>query len=507
MTGCGRTETSNERSSQLSQWLTSPSERPTEKPWTASLQTSTSADITPRASVSSHATAGRPRLRVLVGAFAEARSGPIRTILAVTTKDLDPPELQRPDGEEVEVTYGRYRKEVSHPNRVYRRRVYEAFLDELGRFEATLATAYVEKLKAASTLADVRGYGSLREAALRFSCYPESGLEAALPPAVHETMLAAIEENLGPRERDRALRADHLGVEDVHPWDLHAPLVDAAEPEISFEEALAHIVAAMEPLGDNYQARVRAFFDEDRVDVYEYDGKRNDIPAYCPSSATDGAYILMNFQEDIRTMFYLCHELGHAMNVAHHREEPTRYATSPRPLEEVPSILHELLLIEHCLTEDRDLAAHARNRLVNVIEGNFYNAATWSAFSHRLGRAVDEGKDPDAKRIATAFEEVMDLYDPTVSQSSRMQKGWLIGTLIREPYHHYQYTLGATGALAVRERLESGALSPGKYQTFLSETGRRSAVESFEQLGLDLQTTAPYERAAGRFDAYLDEFA
>ena len=457
-----------------------------------------------------------PEVEDAVGAFAEARSAPDRTILAVTTEDLSPPTLERPDGTTVEVTYGRYRQEVSRPDRAFRRRVYETFHDELARFESTLATAYAEKLKAASALADVREFDSLRQAQFHHRAYPESGLTASLPTEVHDAMLAAVRENLGPRERERQVRAEALGIDRVRPWDRTAPLLDVPEPDVPFEAARDHVVAAMAPLGQAYQERVRSFFAERRVDAFEYAGKRNDIPAYCPSSATDGAFVLMNFQEDVRSTFYLAHELGHAMHVAHHREGPAMYATCPRPLEEIPSFLHELLLVEHFLDEtgtdgppgageDGALAGHALTRLVRCIEGNFYGAATWSASQHRLATAVDRGEDLDADRIADAFLDVHETFDPAIPWSERDRKGWLLGSMIREPYHSYQYVLGMTGALAVRDQLASGALSPADYRQFLRETGRRPAVESFDRLGLDVRTAEPYERAADRFERYLEE--
>jgi len=457
-----------------------------------------------------------PGVEDVVGAFAESRSAPDRTILAVTTEDLTPPTLERPDGTTAEVTYGRYRQEVSRPDRAFRRRVYETFHDELARFESTLATAYAEKLKAASALADVRDFDSLREAQFHHRAYPESGLTATLPTEVHDAMLAAVEQNLGPREQERELRAEALGIDRVRPWDRTAPLVDVPEPEVPFEAARDHVVAAMAPLGEAYQELVRSFFAERRVDAFEYAGKRNDIPAYCPSSAADGAFVLMNFQADVRTTFYLCHELGHAMHVAHHREGPAMYATCPRPLEEVPSFLHELLLVEYFLgdgvtdgpsgaDEEGALAGHALTRLVRCIEGNFYGAATWSAYQHRLATAVDRGEDLEADRIADAFVDVHETFDPAIPWSDRDRTGWLLGSMIREPYHSYQYALGMTGALAVRDQLASGELAPAEYRQFLRDTGRRPAVESFERLGLDVRTAEPYEQAEDRFDRYLTD--
>lgn len=444
-----------------------------------------------------------PEVEQTIAAFDEARSAPNRIILA-TEDDIQSPTVKRPDGEEVEITYGRYRGELSHSDRAYRRRVFEAYYDEHGRFEQTIATTYAEKLKAASALADVRGYDSLREMALQQECYPKNGRKASLPPRVHEVMLDTVRGNLEPRHRARRIRASRLGVDILRPWDLQASISGTPEIDITFEEAKAHIIDALAPLGEEYQNRLRQFFAENRIDVYECEGKRNDIPAYCPSSAEDGAFILMNYQNTGRTMFYLCHELGHAMHVAHHREEPVQYATCPRPVEEIPSFLHELLAIEYCFAEGGALADVARDRLLRGFGGNFYGATMHSAFTHQLSMIIGAGGDLTVDRIADEYADLQTEFEPAVERDEGTAAEWRRTSLIREPYHNYQYPLGVVGALAARDRLRENELTSLEYYEFLRSTGREPSVSLFDQLGLDVTTSTPYVRAATVYDELLD---
>lgn len=444
-----------------------------------------------------------PEVEAVIGALEGPREGLDRTLLAMTTDDVDSPTVERPDGETVTVTYGRYRREISHPDRDYRRRVYEAVHEEFDRFEETMATAYAEKLEAIGTLAELRGYESIREFDLRFPCYPETGLVASFPPSAHDVLVESIRENLDPWKRARSIRAEALGVDSLRPWDLRAPL-GGAETRVSYEEARDRILAAVEPLGEAYRDRAWRFFDDRRIDSAEYQGKRND-KIYCPSSPIDGAFVLTNYQDDPRSMFYLAHELGHALHVEHHREGPAAYATCPRPIEEVPSFLHELLLIEHCLEVGGPLADHARQRLLEGIGGNLYGAAAGAAFNHRLASTVDDGESLTTDRIATAFAETRRTFDPAVDWPDRVGRDWLFDhSTVRRPYHSYQYVLGVAGALAVRDQLADGTLSAETYRQFLRSTGRSPAIDSFRELGLDITTPAPYHRATATFDSLLD---
>ncbi|WP_435174709.1 M3 family oligoendopeptidase [Halorussus sp. AFM4] len=451
-----------------------------------------------------------------VAAHAEVRSGPTRVIRAVTTQDFDPPSVECPDGggavdededeeagETVKIRYGNYREELSHPDRDYRRRVYEAYRGELDRFEHTLSRAYAEKLAAAATETELRGYDSIRDRDLR-GTYPENGLEPALPGEVHDAMLDAVRSNLGPYHRAQALRREQLGVDTLRPWDLEVSIAEAPDPEIPYEDARADILDALAPLGEDYVARARSFFDERRIDVFPTRNKRTDIPAYCPSSAADGAFVLANYRGGVRTASFVCHELGHALAVSYQREAPTRRATCPTAVSEIPSVLHEILLAERWLAAGGALAAHAANRLLECLGGNLYGSTMGSAFDHRLAAAVEDGEELSAERISDAYADLLGEFRPAVDYGDRGGRDWL-GRGLRRPYSSFQYVLGATGALVVRERLREGSLTPGEYREFLRTTGRRDPLDQLERLGVDATSPAPYERAAEAFAAYLDE--
>ncbi|WP_135824506.1 M3 family oligoendopeptidase [Halorussus ruber] len=445
-----------------------------------------------------------PDAEEAIAAHGEARSAPTRVIREVTTEDFDPASVERPDGTEVALRYGNYREEVTHPNRDYRRRVYETYREEFDRFENVLARAYAEKLAAASTEVEVRGYDSIRDRDFR-ETYPESGLEPNLPGAVHDAMLSAVRDNLGPYHRAQSVRRERLGVAELRPWDLNVSIADAPDPEVPYDEAKADVLGALEPLGEEYVSRARSFFEERRIDAFPTRNKRTDIPAYCPSSAEDGAFVLANYREDARTASYVCHELGHALNAAYYSEGPTRYATCPTAICEIPSILHEILLAEYWLEEGGALAAHAKNRLLEFLGGNLYGSAMGSAFDHRLATAVEDGESLSAERIREVYADLLGEFRPDVVYEDRAGRNWL-GRGLRPPYSSFQYVLGATGALVVRDRLREGSLTPAEYRDFLRNTGQRDLLDQFDALGVDVTSADPYERAAEAFAGYLEEF-
>lgn len=430
---------------------------------------------------------------------------PERVFRALVNRDFEPPTADGPDGDSVRVTRNNRRRHLASDDRAFRRRVYEAFRGELTASTHAIAAAYAEKAKTQSTLAAVRNFDSVRERTFNKQSYPETGLRIDFPTDAHDALLDALRSNLDPHHRFLRLRRDRLGVEELRPWDVQVPLADGDRPEIPYDKAREHLLAAVEPLGAAYRARLADFLDDGRIDVYETAEKRSDITAYCPSSYDTGAYILANYDDDLRSLFVLCHELGHAMNTSYLREaRRPLYATTPRPVEEVPSLLHELLLARHLL-DTEEYRGHVFDRLLGTIDGNLYGTAMWSTFTHETYGAVEDGDTLTAERLDDIYADLHEEFHAPIVPDDYSSSGWLIGSHAREPYHFYQYVLGVVGATVIFDRLTDDSLAPEEYLDFLRIGGKKRAVETFADIGIDVRSPDPYERAASVFADYLDE--
>ena len=451
---------------------------------------------------------GDPALATLLERFGDVLDGHDRVLTAICDEDFEPPTVDGPDGDPVTVRwYGRGQL-LKNPDRDFRRRVYTAFHDALDERANAIATAWIEKLRTRARLADARGYGSIREAALSKSSYPETGIHVSLPTDVHDTLIESVSSNLDPYHRLQERRRDHLGVETLQPWDRLVPLTDAPEPTIPYDEACEYVLAAVEPLGEEYRDRLETLLDERRVDVYPAENKRD--VTYCLSACNRGAYLSLSYDGGVRALFHFAHELGHAMETEL-RGDVRRplYETTPRPVEEVPSLVHELLLADHLLdVGDRPLREHVLNRRLDAVGGNLHGATRSARFTHAACRAVEDGETLSKSRLDEINRELHREFCPVVEPDERTPASWLARAHVREPYHHYQYVLGAAGGVCAFEALQEDALSVDDYRAFLEFGGSLSSIEQFEHLGIDVTAPDPYERAAewvGRDVARLDE--
>ena len=58
-------------------------------------------------------------------------------------------------------------------------------------------------------------------------------------------------------QRYISLRKKLLGVDELHMWDLFAPLVKEVDMKVTYDEAKDILVKALAPLGEEYQGIVQ----------------------------------------------------------------------------------------------------------------------------------------------------------------------------------------------------------------------------------------------------------
>ena len=76
-----------------------------------------------------------------------------------------------------------------------------------------------------------------------------------IPTSVYTRLVDGVNKNLPSFHRYLKLRKRMMGVEQLHYYDLYAPLVGSVKLEYTPEEAQEHVLAAVAPLGEDYQAR------------------------------------------------------------------------------------------------------------------------------------------------------------------------------------------------------------------------------------------------------------
>ncbi len=417
----------------------------------------------------------------------------------LTNADMEFPTVEDPDGETQRITLSNFTKLQKHPDRPFRQRVYEAFYDEWEQYRNSVGTAYKNSVKADEKLATARHYESAREAALD---------GPNVPVSVYDTLVETVESNLDVLHRHAGLKRDALGVEELRMWDLYAPLADGESPELEYDRAREYVIEAVEPLGEAYRDRMAEGLDSRWVDVYETANKQSG--AYSGGTYDSQPFILMNYQDDIASMYTLAHELGHSMHSELTSDaQPYVYSGYEIFVAEVASTVNEALLTRHLLetVDDERFRRHVLDEYLERFRSTLFRQTMFASFEHRAHELERAGEALTPDRLDELYRELKTEYYDPAAVDERIAREWMRIPHFYRAYYVYQYATGISAANAIVDLIESeGESAAADYREFLRSGSSAYPLELLETAGIDMSTAEPVEAAIERYDEMLGEF-
>ena len=341
--------------------------------------------------------------------------------------------------------------------------------------------------------------------------YP-SALAASLdgthvPVEVYHNLISTVRSNLDKMHRYVRLRKKLLGLEELHFYDVYAPMVSGVDAKIPYADARETVYRAMSPLGSEYQAILREGLDSRWIDVYENAGKRSG--GYMAGSLVH-PYILLNYQDDLDSMFTLAHELGHAVHsYLSNRTQPTVYRDYVIFVAEVASTCNEALLMEHLLqsTQDRRRRAWLLNHFLEQFKGTLYRQTMFAEFELRIGQLTAQGETLTADLLSREYRALNeDYFGPDMVIDDEIALEWARIPHFYYNYYVFQYATGYSAAIALSRRiLKEGTPAVKDYLGFLSGGCSQDPIDLLRGAGVDMASPQPIQAALDLFGQLLDE--
>ncbi|MEF8937912.1 MAG: oligoendopeptidase F [Halovenus sp.] len=424
-------------------------------------------------------------------------AGEVYNMLA--NADMEFPAVEKPDGEATEITLNNFTTLQEHPNREFRQEVYEKFYDEWETVRNSVGTAYRNSVKKDEKLARARNYETARKAALD---------GPNIPTEVYDNLVGTVRDNLDKLHRHADLKRKAAGGDELQMWDLYIPLVEGESPEVTYEDACEYVTDAVAPLGEEYQSRLAEGLDSRWVDVYETPGKQSG--AYSGGTYDSQPYILMNYQDDVSSMYTLAHELGHSMHSELASEsQPYVYADYTIFIAEIASTVNETLLTHHLLdtVEDERLRRHILNQYLERFRSTLYRQTMFAEFEQRTHELSEAGEPLTADRLDDLYSELKgEYYEPGVIDD-RIAREWMRIPHFYRAFYVFQYSTGISAAVALVEAIrEEGEPAAERYREFLRSGSHGYPLELLDQAGVDMTESEPIEQALNVYDQYLDGY-
>ncbi len=422
----------------------------------------------------------------------------------LTNADFPYPTITLSDGRSVKVDQAGYSDLRTSKNRDDRKAAMSAFFGSLGGFSRTFGTTINSEVQKVLFYGRSRKYGSNLEASLD---------PANIPVSVYTRLVAGVNRHLPTFHRYLQLRKRMMGItDDLHYYDLYAPLVASVDLRYTPEEAQKHVLAAFAPLGSDYQAVVQRAFKERWLDWYPTEGKRSG--AYSNGGAYDvHPYMLLNYQGQYNDVSTLAHELGHTMHSFYsNRTQPFPTADYATFVAEVASTFNEALLIDHMLKQIKDTPTRLSllGSYLENIKATVFRQTQFAEFELRMHEMAEKGQPLTGDALARLYLDITRRYyghDQKVTVvDDYIAHEWSFVPHFYRDFYVFQYATSFTAAEALSEKVLTGdKAATQRYLTFISAGGSDYPVNLLKNAGVDMTTDEPLDLTIRKMNAVMDE--
>lgn len=413
--------------------------------------------------------------------------------------DLRFPVVRDDSGQQVQLTHGRYIELMKSANRDVRREAFEAFYTTYQQFDNTLASLLNASFEKDAFYARVRNYDS----ALHMTLDSDN-----IPVAVYDTLIETIRAHLPLMHRYTRLRKQALGVDELHMYDVYAPLVPDTRIKLTYDEAKELLQAALRPLGDDYQQILTEGLEGNWIDVYETVGKTSG--AYSYGVYGSHPFILLNYQGSLDDAFTLAHEMGHALHsYLSNATQPYTYAHYTIFVAEVASTVNEALLMHHLLktTDDVQRRKYIVNHYLEQFRGTVFRQTMFAEFERTAHQLVESGTPLTADVAHGIYRQLnQDYFGPDMVIDQLIEREWTRIPHFYSPFYVFQYATGFSAAVALSQQiLTEGQPAVDRYLKFLSSGSADYPLNLLREAGVDMTQPEPIQAAMRVFDNLLDE--
>lgn len=404
------------------------------------------------------------------------------------------------DGNEVELTNGRYSVFMESNDRSVRENAFKALYRQYGNYKNTLAATYYANVKQACFYAKARKYDSTLQMYLSGSFIPEK---------VYHNLIETVHKNLDKMHTYVSLRKQVLGVDELHFYDIYAPMVSDITMKIPYEEAKDIALKALAPLGEEYLSKVKEGFESGWVDVYENTGKRTG--AFSWGTYGVHPYVFLNYTDTLNDVFTLVHEMGHAMHTYYsNTNQPYPYAGYRIFVAEVASTCNEALLMQYLLKNCTDLSEkkYLMNHYFEQFKGTLFRQTMFAEFEMITHKMAEDGEVLSTQALCDVYRKLNEEYfgeDMVIDDEIALE--WSRIPHFYTPFYVYQYATGYSAAIAIASKIFKGDEKTLKgYKQFLSGGCSMHPIDLLKLCGIDMESPQVIQEALDVFGKLLEEW-
>jgi len=403
------------------------------------------------------------------------------------------------DGEVKTLTQSEIRQLLFKPDPELRKRAKIAHDGKYGENALVFTNVFGNLIKDHGLEMEMRGYESPIQ---------PTHLRNKVPPEVVDTMMQVTTDHY-PLVRDYyKLKARLLGVDKLLGSDLYAPVVES-EWVVPFERGRQLVLESFRSFSPEFGEIMQRAFEEKWIDAEVRPGKRGG--AFCMGVIPSlHPYVLMNYVDNLNSVYTLAHELGHALHDVLAGEKQTLLTYHPPlVLAETASVFAEMLLTRRLRQEklDRDtriqiLASKLEDFFATISRQTMYVKFELAAHLEGARRRLSA---EDFCHLWLKYRD--ELYGDAVAFLPEEKWYWaVIPHFIHTRFYCYAYTFGALFVLALYNRYEEeGESFVPRYRALLAAGDSTWPKDLVASVGLDFSQPSFWEGGFKVIQRMLDE--
>ena len=431
----------------------------------------------------------------------EIAQTPYNSYSMFTNADLKFGMVKDKDGNNVEMSHGRYYAAMYSKDRDYRERAFKSYLSPYKDYVNTFASLFNGNLKTNIFFARARKYNTAREAALD---------KNNIPISVYDNLVNSVNKNLAPLHRWAGLKRNLLGIEKLKPYDLQVTVFSNTEEKIyPYEESKEIVLNSLKIMGDDYLNSLRLAFENKWIDVYETQAKKSG--AYS-SGTTFGVhpYVLLNWTDLLNDVFTLTHEMGHNMHSYYTgKTQPFPYANYSIFLAEVASTFNESLLLDYLTknAENDDVRLYLLEKYLNIITSTFYRQVMFAEFEKIVYEKAEDGEALTPNLLSGLYKDIYQKYWGTeMTFGEGEEYTWARIPHFYYNFYVYQYATGFAASEVLTGKVKTeGKPAVNKYLNFLKAGSSDYPINILKSAGVDMNSPEPVIAVSAKMNKILDE--
>ena len=427
------------------------------------------------------------RLIAMMGEVAEA---PENIFSALSDADMKFPPVRTADGSEQELTEGNYSTFIHGTDREVRRQAFHNIMTTYESYGNTIAGTYAASVKKDQFMAVSHNYETARQAAMK---------PLEIPEEVYDNLIAVIHEYLPVLQDYLRLRKKLLGLDELHLYDLYAPMVQGFEMDLPYEKAFDLVLEGLKPMGEDYLDKLREARDNGWIDVFPSAGKSSG--AFSAGSVRSAhPYVLLNHNNNLDSAFTIAHELGHSMHSFYSNQaQPSAKSDYSLFVAEVASTCNEALMMRSLTEKMTEPAAqvYLLNHFLEQFRTTCFRQTMFAEFEKISHRMAQEGTPLTKESLSEAYMKLNEIYyGETCFMDPEIAAEWMRIPHFYRAFYVYVYATGLCAAVSLSEKiLAEGENAVRDYRRFLSAGCSVPPIEALKLAGIDMSSPEPVRRA------------